>query len=68
LTFREKGSENIEILFGTVDEEILRSQVGTELCKGSSHIWCENAVKGVTDTMPGTLWKREYGDEILKKN
>jgi hypothetical protein len=68
LTFRFAEGDQIEILFGTIDEEILRSKVGTELCLSKSHIWCENAVKGVTDIMPGVLWSQEYDSEKLGRS
>jgi len=44
-----------EILLGTVDEDVLKSQVGTELCDSKKHGWCANAVKGVTDNLPGEM-------------
>ena len=55
MTFVAKGKEKTEILLGTVDEDILKSQVGTELCDSRKHSWCANAVKGVTDNLPGKM-------------
>jgi hypothetical protein len=68
LTFSYNESDEIEILFGTIDEEILKSKVGTELCLSKEHIWCENAVKGVTDIMPGVLWSQENGSEKMERS
>ncbi|PVH68498.1 hypothetical protein DL98DRAFT_379012, partial [Cadophora sp. DSE1049] len=59
LSFSYVGADKMEILLGTIDEEILKSKAGTGLCLSKDHIWCENAVKGVTDIMPGVLWTRE---------
>ncbi|KAH8597683.1 Mss4-like protein [Bisporella sp. PMI_857] len=55
LTWNFKDGNETEILLGTVDEEILTSQVGSELCASKSHRWCANAVKGVTDNLPGEM-------------
>lgn len=68
LTFGRPGQEEVAILSGTIDEDILRSETGTQLCLAKGHIWCGNAVKGVTDTMPGTLWKESDGSEKIKEN
>lgn len=68
ITYSNLGSPRLEILFGSVDQEILTSKVGTELCLGQGHLWCENEVKGVTDDMPGVHWKDEYGGEKFREN
>ena len=67
LTFNHIGLDKTEILLGTVDEEILKSKVGTELCSSKDHSWCENAVKAVTDIMPGNLWSQEHGSEKISQ-
>ncbi|KAH8586421.1 Mss4-like protein [Bisporella sp. PMI_857] len=61
LTFTNEGSPRCEILFGSVDEEILKSKVGTELCALNGHLWVANAVKGVTDDLKGEIWMGDYG-------
>jgi len=48
-----------------VDEEILKSKVGTELCDCDGHLWVDNAVKGVTDNLKGEMWKGDYGGELI---
>ncbi|KAG9244235.1 hypothetical protein BJ878DRAFT_480369 [Calycina marina] len=53
LAFLYDGSDEVEILFGMVDEEVLRSYVGTELSDSRSHISVENTVKGVSDDLKG---------------
>ena len=68
LTFNYAGVDKMEILLGTIDEEILKSKVGTELCSSKDHNWCENAVKGVTDIMPGNLWSQEHGSEKISQS
>jgi len=55
LTFITKGEGTTGILLGTVDEDILTSQVGTDLCDSKKNIWCANAVKGVSDKLPGEM-------------
>jgi len=50
---------------GSVDEDILKSEVGTQLCEIRHAEWCENAVKGVTDELRGTMWLQERGGGIL---
>jgi hypothetical protein len=68
LSFCYAGADSTEILLGTIDEEILKSKLGTELCLSKDHIWCGNAVKGVTDILPGVLWSQERGSEKVKKS
>jgi hypothetical protein len=68
LTFNYIGADTVEILLGTIDKEILTSQAGTELCSSKEHIWGENAVKGVTDMMPGNLWSQEHGSEKISQS
>jgi hypothetical protein len=58
----------MEILFGSIDEDILKSKVGTELCDSDGHIWVGNAVKGVTDDLKGEMWKGAYGSELFIKD
>lgn len=55
-------------MFGTVDQEVLKSKAGTELCLGSGNLWCDNEVKGVTDHLPGIHWKDESNGEKLREN
>jgi hypothetical protein len=68
LTFNYIGLDETEILLGTVDEEILKSKVGTELCSSKDHSWCENTVKGVTDIMLGNLWSQEHRSEKISQS
>lgn len=65
LTFNYVDGDETEILVGSVDEDILRSEVGTQLCKSRHTEWCENAVKGVTDGLRGSMWLQEKGGGIL---
>ena len=62
------GSPRLEILFGCLDEEILKSEVGTQLCDCDGHLWVGNAVKGVTDDLKGEMWKGDYGGELFVKS
>ena len=65
LAFTSEGSPRVDILFGSVDEEILKSPVGTELCDCNGHLWVDNAVKGVTDKLKGEMWRGDYGVELI---
>lgn len=67
LSFSRPGSSTFEILLGTIDEEILKSDTGTQLCLGKGHIFCHNEVKGVTDALPGTSWGEDRDGDILRK-
>ena len=70
LTFQRPGQDSLEILFGAVDEEILKSETGTQLCGGKEHIWLGNAVRGVSDGtgLKGTLWVEDRGGEKVGVN
>jgi len=63
LTFNFLDDDKTEVCLGSVDEEILRGKWGTQLCKAKEHIWCENAVRGVTDTLGGVMWTKARGSE-----
>jgi hypothetical protein len=58
--------ENTEIYLGTIDEEFMKGDVGTELVGGASHIWMENAVPGVTDGMAGRKYRGNREDGEMK--
>jgi hypothetical protein len=68
LTFNYIGGDNTEIFLGSVDEALLRSDVGTALCKNTVHVWGENAVKGVSDKVVGTLYSQGRGSEEIGKD
>lgn len=68
MTFRFVEQDRVEIMLGTIDEEILKSKVGTELCLTKDHSWCENVVRGVTDIMPGNLWTQERDGEQISRS
>lgn len=57
----------MDILFGSFDEEILKSKVGTELCDSDGHLWVDNAVPHVTDNLKGEMWRGDYGGELIIK-
>jgi hypothetical protein len=68
LTFNYAGVDKIEILLGTMDEEILKSKVDTELCSPKDH----NSLRMLSTVlriimMPGVLWSQEYGSEKMGK-
>lgn len=52
----------VEIMLGSVDEDFLleksNGELGRLLCEpANGHFWCKNAVKGVTDVMPGKKYE-----------
>ena len=52
----------VEITLGSVDEDFLLEksdgELGRLLCEpADGNFWCKNAVKGVTDVMPGKKYE-----------
>ncbi|KAL6718552.1 hypothetical protein ACLMJK_004644 [Lecanora helva] len=50
LTWRADSTpDEIEILIGTLDEDVLRGKWGRRLVECEEHYWASNCVQGVTD-------------------
>lgn len=61
-------AEETEIYVGTLDEDVLKGEVGNILGKAKYHCWLKNAVDGVSDKFEEPMYEENMvGKEPMKK-
>ena len=56
LFWSDKESDHISTSVGCVDKEDLK-KYGAALATARTHLWCEDAIPGVTDDLKGDKWR-----------